>query len=301
MKVLFNIVLLFVITSSFSQNKVYEKLQKRLPFLIQFNEAFDNLDNYPECDEKECQYKKIPIYYTYQEAYPFIKDFALVKFKGKYGIIDKKGGFIVEPIYDKIKFVDGDVKFEDNLCFSFRYGKIVNSCEIIHWDPITYIKVQFVEKNKYQIIDKINNKKSQVYDSIAFNGKYYIVKKNEKWGVIEYDSIFKQVINFKYKDAKFINYHIALLNNANLWEYYKIVTKPKLIIRTKILCEPYGCLDTKLVGIFKTENGKYNLLYDDKSIFEEFDYFDYTGIYGLQDNKIYVIKDKVKQILYTLD
>jgi hypothetical protein len=142
-----------------------------------------------------------------------------------------------------------------------------------------------VEKNKYQI-NVGQNIKSQVYDSIVFNSENFLVKKNNKWGVIQYDSIFKEVINLKYKDAKFINYRIALLNNTNLWEYYKIDTKPKLIIKTKILCEPNGCSDNKLIGIFKTENGKYNLLYDDKSKFEEFDYFDYTGIYGMKDNKI---------------
>lgn len=300
MKTLFNFFFLLVITSTLSQNKVYEKLHKRLPYLIQFKEAFDNLDNYPECNEKECQYKKIPIHYTYQEAYPFIKDFALVKFKGKYGIIDKKGGFIVEPIYEKIEFVDGNINFDKKLCFSLRYGTIGNPCEIVHWDPKIFIGIQFVKNNKYQIVDRMNNIKSQVYDSITSNGKYYLVKKNEKWGVIEYDSIFKQVINLKYKDAKFINYRIALLNNANLWEYYKIDTKPKLIIRTKILCEPFGCLDNKLVGVFKTDNGKYNLLYDDKSTFEEFEEFDYTGIYGMQDNNIYIIKNKQKQLLYIL-
>lgn len=301
MKTLYNIIFLFVITTSLSQNVKLEKLHRKLPYLIQFNEAFDNLDNFPECNEKECQYKKAPIYYTYQEAYPFIKNFALVRFKGRYGIIDRKGGFVVEPIYEKISFVDGDVKFDDKLCFSFREGKIVNNCEFICGYPKTYVGVEFVENNKYQIIDKIKNLKSQVYDSIASDGKYYLVKKNNKWGVIEYDSIFKQVVNLKYKDAKFINYRIALLNNANLWEYYKIGTKPKLLIRTKILCEPYDCLDNKLIGVFKTENGKYNLLYDDKSTFEEFDYINTSGIYGLQDNKIYVLKNKLKQLLYTLD
>lgn len=301
MKAFYNIIFLFVITSSFSQNKVYEKLQKRLPYLIQFNEAFDNLDNYPECNEKECQYKNIPIYYTYQEAYPFIKEFALVKFKGKYGIIDKKGGFFLEPIYEKIKFEDGNVKFDDKLCFSFREGKIVNSCEFICYYPKTYIGVQFAEYNKYQIIDKMKNIKSQVYDSIVSNDKFYLVKKNKKWGVIKYDSVFEQVTNIKYKNAKFINNRIALLSNANFWEYYKIDTKPKLLIRTKILCEPYQCLDDKLIGIFKTEKGKYDLLYYDKSTFEEFEYINTSGIYGLQDNKIYVIKNKLKQLIYTLD
>ncbi|MBC5836245.1 hypothetical protein G6N05_15255 [Flavobacterium sp. F372] len=301
MRTLYNIIILFVITSSFSQNKVYEKLQKRLPYLIQFNEAFDNLDNYPECTEIDCQYKKVSINYIFEEAYPFIKNFALVKFNGKYGIIDKKGVFLVEPIYETIKFHDGDVKFDEKLCFSFRYGKIVNSCDFICGYPKTYIGIQFVENNKYQIIDKINKIKSQVYDSIASNGKYYLVKKNEKWGVIKYDSIFKQVINLKYKNAKFINYGIALLNSDNLWEYYKVDIKPKLILTTKILCEPYVCVDDKLVGVFKTKNGKYNLLYNDKSIFEEFDSIDYTGIYAMRDNKVYIIKNKLKQLLYILN
>jgi hypothetical protein len=190
----------------------------------------------------------------------------------------------------------------NNICFSFREGKIklVKSSEFTCYYPKTNVYIKNVEKNKYQI-NVGQNIKSQVYDSIVFNSENFLVKKNNKWGVIQYDSIFKEVINLKYKDAKFINYRIALLNNTNLWEYYKIDTKPKLIIKTKILCEPNGCSDNKLIGIFKTENGKYNLLYDDKSKFEEFDYFDYTGIYGMKDNKIYIIKNKQKQLLYILN
>ena len=174
-----------------------------------------------------------------------------------------------KSIFERTYF---EIKFDDKLCFSFREGKIVNSCEFICYYPKTYIGVQFAEYNKYQIIDKMKNIKSQVYDSIVSNDKFYLVKKNKKWGVIKYDSVFEQVTNIKYKNAKFINNRIALLSNANFWEYYKIDTKPKLLIRTKILCEPYQCLDDKLIGIFKTEKGKYDLLYYDKSTFEEFEY-----------------------------
>ena len=302
MKILFNLFFLFVATSSFSQNVAYQKLHKRLPYLIQFNTAFDNLDNYPECNEKDCQYKKIPINQTYQEAYPFINEFALVKSKGRYGIIDKKGEFIVEPLYSNIEFVGGSIKFNEKICFSFRNGKTYDSCEYpICGYPVTYGGIESVKNNKYQVFDRIKKKRSQAFDSIVSAGMHYLVKKNDKWGVLEYDSIFKQTISHKYKDAKFINFHIALLNHANLWEYYKIDKNAKLIAKTKILCEPYECIDDKVIGVFKTENGKYNLLYNDKSTFEEFDFINPGGLYGLKENKIYVIKNKSKHLLYSFN
>jgi len=261
------IIFILNFTIAYSQNENYKELLRALPYITNFKNLPDDTSLYPECNGIDCSYPKMPIYYTYQSAYPFIKGYALVQYHGKYGVIDNSRRFIIEPFFSNIKFIDNCIKFDDKTAFSFDTGRINNCDEINCPFPVIEVSIKKNENGKYQLIDrKEKNLLKTPLDSIdnfcygeigisAHYSRFYIIKKDNKWGVLDSGDNYKQIIGFKYLDAKFIgSNYLALKSNLNYWYYYaNREGKLKFILRSKILCEKYYCYDKNAIGVYIKE------------------------------------------------
>ncbi|MEO6632872.1 MAG: WG repeat-containing protein, partial [Mucilaginibacter sp.] len=128
----------------------------------------------------------------FEEAYPFVGKYALVKEHGKYGIINRKGDYVIKPAYDKFypDFKNNVVSFDFSpLSFSFSFGKFVMLSEKqrgMIGEPAGPQMSNYKESNKFGIILRGNNRMPAIYDSVLCVGfNYEILMKDGKIGLVD--------------------------------------------------------------------------------------------------------------------
>ena len=204
----------------------------------------------------ECQYDSI-------EALKGIKNVILSKKNGKYGIIDHVGTVIIENEYTSIKPISD--RYEDGYIVKDQKGK---------YGVINYTKSVALE-NKYDDI-------KQKYEK----GKYYIVKENGKWKII--DSEGKDYLNGKYDDIVAINNDNAIVKEENKYgvvsisdgkilldinyDYIDYATNNDYIVKNNSKCGVIDSNGNKLVD-FKYSN----IVYRDSANLYEASNEDYTS------------------------
>lgn len=241
----------------------------------------------------------------YQEAYPYQKDYAVVKQGNKYGIINRKGKFVVTPIYSDFHIPDDQysVVFEDGSYFNFASGKqeTTEFGEADRWYPETYA-YKVGEKFGIKVKGNINNVEIKgeinikpVYDSILYTSyKYIIAEYNGKYGII--DTVGNTILPFQY--ASFVNssydylYYFALKKDSYWYYYFNL----KQLFKSKY--EPVELRKNK--HIFKIKK-LYNFFDDSGKVMlpQNYKYISGRGCLAVDKrNKIVFLDSKGKAFVY---
>lgn len=206
---------------------------------------------------------KIIVEYKYDEVTPFYNNIAIIRAKGKYGIIDINGKEVVTPKYDYIyNFNEKLAKVE----VKGKYGIIdINGKEIVtpKYDYVNDFKkgiASFSIKDKWGCIDK-NGKEIIIpkYDDIGnFSNGLAYVKKGNKYGYIDESGNIK--INFDYEDAtEFTEKGFAIVRKSEI--VYIIDKKEKVI---KKIGEIEGNIE--MFGIKSSLTSTYPTLLTDETL-----------------------------------
>ncbi len=91
-----------------------------------------------------CDYKtKLKIPYNFDFSSQFHGDYAIVQLEGLYGIIDKKGTYVVEPIYEELSWFEGLVMCKKE----GEYGLIkMDETEVL---PLKYDKIELTNDRAF--------------------------------------------------------------------------------------------------------------------------------------------------------
>jgi len=130
---------------------------------------------------------------NYEEAYPFLNDYAVVKINGKYGFVDKKENLIIPAMYD-YAFVQPRGGLEvtlnnDKFLIDLKNNRlpIVYGCGsgggLIGW-PYRY--TIYEEDNKYGVLLSRQSFIPPIYDSISLIDYSFILtvmNSNGKYGI----------------------------------------------------------------------------------------------------------------------
>ncbi len=157
--------------------------ENRLPVLI--NGKWRNADGDLNIGSK--QYDELKTYFDGHVA---------VKINGKWGVINKKEEFLIQPIYDEIALDELDICYRQ-------------SCSFVK------------DGTKYYLF-KDGEKLENSYDGAkVFNETGYgAVKQGGKWGFINTDG--EVVINYKFDDALSFSYNLAAVKVGDLWGYINV-------------------------------------------------------------------------------
>ena len=258
----------------------------------------------------------------FDTAYPFVgRKSTIIRVNNKFGIIDRTGVLIVEPIYYSFQlwhtsFRENFVAFDNSSehVFDLLNGKYINPGygEEDPYIPRTTL-VSFVGKNKKYGINKIidtNYHSPQrvirsIFDTIYLvNLNSIIAKKNNRIGIVNgYNDL---ILPFSYDDIILSNPHeysfpdLIGLKRKNIWQYYKLEKKPRLILESKFKCWNMGeVLIKDAFGIYNN-SGKYNILfYSGNSMKQDFDWISDNGTVAINNQKVYIIgEDGVPFIYY---
>ena len=182
-----------------------------------------------------CEYDSI-------NALKGVENSLLTEKSGKLGIIDNVGSVIIDNKYREIKPIS--TRFED--------GYIVKN-EDNQYGVITYTKTVAVEE-KY---DAIKN----VYGG----GKYYIVKENDNWEVVDTEG--NKYLDGDYEDIISIAGENAIIENDGNYGVVSI-TSEKNVIDIKYDSITYAEGNKYIVA----DNGKYGIIDDTKKILVDLKY-----------------------------
>ena len=126
--------------------------------------------------------------YESVEGLPYKEGELLVKLEGKYGVINNKGNYLVEPKYDQI-IVDNYTTEEDG----YKYAGYIVSGTTENGYRYGYVDVEgkVLLETEYTEISRIINIKdnNNIYLIIAQNGQYGMIKNQEQIIENEYQSI----------------------------------------------------------------------------------------------------------------
>ncbi|MHA7058825.1 WG repeat-containing protein [Aquimarina sp. M1] len=238
-------------------------------------------------------------------AYPFFYKNAIIKQDGKYGIIDKTGAFLIEPLYDDFELAPYEnesyiVIFNDDVIVNLYNGN--TNASYIYCAEVIPTLYAFQGKNKKFGVKK--ERKTIVrpkYDTILAIGYEFIVaSKNKYLGIIDVKG--KCLVNFEYEEAQyseyaegFSTYPIVGLRKNKTWTYFE---KGKEILKSEYKCENFSVLLENAVGVFTT-NGKKNVLFKNENIMKkEYDFISNNGLVGRIDNNIFLLKSDGSDELY---
>ncbi|WP_415325672.1 hypothetical protein [Chryseobacterium sp. MMS23-Vi53] len=251
--------------------------------------------------------KKKIFSYGYTIAYPFVGKSALVKYNGRWGIIDKNGKFIFysDSYGVKLSSYEKYVILEDGM-YDLLSGTPKENA-IYCAEPATPDYFVLKAKNgKYNLNNEKNEPifKTEVDSIIKQQDLLYkgnsirnllIVKKKNKYGLRNTDG--HEILKIKYENAKFVGNYFMLFEN-NTWNYY-VYENNKLNL---ILSTPFECItpayQVGVIGAFKKDN-KYNLLkVNGEILLESFDYINDDATFGIKENTLVIFDSKVNYYTY---
>ncbi len=256
----------------------------------------------------------------FQIAYPFVgRKSTLIKTDNNFGIIDMNGNFLTKPIYKVFQLFHSPMRenfvalCSTNDCSSFRVFDLSKGDYVVPGlgcaEPYFERKrlISFKGKNKkYGIIKLDQNYQNEkiilepVFDSIYYIKQNLIIaKKNSKIGIIDENN--KPLLPFTYDKLILStqNSEVIGLKNKKTWEYYNVLDKPVLVLKSKFECENIGeIIINNGFGIYKS-NGKYNILFKDvTSLNKNYDWISDKGTVAIDNNKVYLFGEEKTPFLY---
>ena len=242
---------------------------------------------------------------VFQEAYPFYKDVAIVKYNDEYNLIDRKGEFIL-----KQKIPDFAYKPSINInqpflvhfgnAFTHIYDSLENPWEVSR---------QISSRSSYTAYKSENSKFGfSCYDSfetvqfppkydtiISLTENYVLAKISSKFGLE--DTASRVIIGFDYDEALPLNTqnvfnlsqnYFAFRKNQN-WYYFD--RTGKLILKSKTKVNRIAKDSDKIIGSVKTRE-KFSVLYTDGTVGDfQMDSISENVNIGFKGNEIYFIND----------
>jgi hypothetical protein len=183
----------------------------------------------------------------FEAAYPFYQQYAVVKDSGKYGIINKKGDFVVPPRFSGFYLDDYPfgIVFSSEMFFDLQTGKL-DTFRYGEIDPYLGMNYSYTEGGKYSIVIKGRKKTRAIYDSILFaDRRFVVVKKGGKYGFI--DTSGAVLIPIRYVDIILSRPDYFALKKGSEWYYYRGLTllfhhpfQPIALISNKFIFEVKG-------------------------------------------------------------
>ncbi len=254
---------------------------------------------------------------TFDSAYPFVKNAAVVVVGGKHGIIDRTGKWLVKPYvcafvlpsYDDHVAIFRSAANDRYKEFTYNLQtKKPNDSYIGCAEPAAPENYFFKDgKGPYGVKNLAENKiliKPQ-YDSIY--GIYLsgaVIVRTKNIGVVnlnnqiiiplEYDNITRRGGNYP------IATKIIGLHKNNTWEYFDLTNLSKAaILKSTHKCHILeGLVLKNALGIYK-ENNKYNILFKDSSTLPTaYDWISDNGLIALNNNNVYILKDNKSAYLF---
>ncbi len=134
---------------------------------------------------------------TYEDIGTFSNGYLAAKENGKWGVIDKKINWILEPQYDEIIMDELGRAFAQNALFA-KNGEEV-----------------FLLSNEFEVIAGPFDNARPFSDT-----GYAAVKKDDKWGFI--DNFGNKVIDYKFDNALSFGQHLAAVQIDDLWGYINL-------------------------------------------------------------------------------
>lgn len=248
---------------------------------------------------------------NFEEAYPFIGKCALVKANGKYGIIDLKGNYIIEPTY-----IDYDLPpyedechliiFTEDFIFDLNAGTKSDNGYIICEEPAVPEFRTFTLHNKYGIKNNTNETIIEAkYDSVIdIHFDFFVLKLNNNIGVINAKN--ETIIDFKYEEATFSrdDYYTTPqtigLKKGNTWTYFELPKSTKNgILSSKHQCFQMHALALEnAIDVFKKRN-RFNILFKNgKKLNKYYNWISNNGLVGTRNKVVYFINQDGSSNLY---
>lgn len=242
---------------------------------------------------------------VFEEAYPFYKDVAIIKYNNEYNLIDRKGEFILKqkiPDFAYKPTVNTDQPFLVNFgnAFTHIYDSLVNpwevSSQIANRSSYTTYKS---ENNKYgfSCSDRFRTMESSPkYDTIiSLTENYVLAKINNKFGLE--DTVSRVVIDFDYDEALPLNKENVFNLSQNFFAFrkkqnwYYFDRTGKLILKSKTKVDRISKDSDKIIGSVKT-NEKFSVLYTDGTLCDfEMDSISENVNIGFKGNESYFLND----------
>ncbi len=308
------IYILLIITST-----IINAQQSQFPFSTRVLSRFLALsksDIKPKCENDKFYYfeNNIKIFAAgFNVAYPFVGKSALVKNKGKYGIIDLKGNYLVKPIYNNFTLPSYDtnlVIFTEDYIFDLQTGKQDHNGYIYCAEPAIPNFSKFKnKKGKYGIYKHKWNKKTVLikpkYDEILdIYFQYFVVKLKEKIGVISpQDSIIMPFIYDDFIVSRGDYYRspqtIGLKKNQ-VWYYQSISenTNKKIVESSYKIYNTNNIALKNALGIFKINNQVNILFVNGKTLKSNYKKLSFNGLIGIKNGHVYYLNPDGSDSLY---
>jgi len=248
--------------------------------------------------------------YGFEMAYPFVGQTAVVKYKGRWGLIDRSGKFIYYSESDypvKLTSYEQYAVFDNTIMYDLSSGTLQKH-SIYCAEPATPDYFLTTSKTgKYNLRNKKNEKvfKTELDTIIARSALLYegnsgrnilIVKKKNKYGLFHTNG--SEILQTQYENARFIGNYIMLLQNKR-WNYYLYQNNQlNLILSTPVECIT-PAYQAKVIGAFK-KGSRYNLLkINGESLTENFDYIGGNATYGVKENALMIFDSDANYYTYT--
>lgn len=267
-------------------------------------------------------------YKAFQVAYPFSGCNSTVVGDGKrFGILNRKGNFLVQPLYDL--FRTGSTLSRKSVVFLDGFDSMFTEDNIYDLDNCEFVEIEIPgepvgakniysykgENNKYGIKDyneysKLKTLIEPIFDSVYvirhsynFKSKLIVANKRNEIGIVnEFNEI---ILPFNYSDitvskSEYSQLRIIGLKKDNVWEYYSLGNTPELILKSKFRCTNIDniCIKNAL-GIYETKSKKFNILFrNGSSLKKEYDWISDNGALAIDNSKVYIIGGDGVPFLY---
>lgn len=187
-----------------NENGKYGTLESNSDVVIK--PIYDEISNFDDMKDENIQTYHPNIVNLHWLHNYYGNEYAIVEYKGKYGVVNRENEMLAKPIYDSIsKLFNGFsvIKLDD------KYGYMNDKFEVVQKpifkDAREFLEdvafVQFNSNSKWGCINKeMELKISDVYDEIyGINNGFARTFKDGKWGYI--DSSCNVVVSSKYDYA----------------------------------------------------------------------------------------------------
>ncbi|WP_420320216.1 hypothetical protein [Flagellimonas sp.] len=235
-------------------------------------------------------------------AYPFFEKAALVQEEGKYGIIDRNGGFLIEPVHETFELApfphEAHIVIFKDLVFDLNTGH--KTSHYLRDEEPAPPKIQkgikWSQKSDYEFISKN-------YDSIIAIGVDFVLVSNKgKIGIADLDG--NPLSEQDYEEVQFTEkYPHGIISTIGLrkekrWHYFQ---NGKKFLESPYACQRFDVELPNAVGVFY-KNKRYKVLFKDGGISKKgYDLISKNALAAKRKNKTYLLNGDGKARLLHQD
>lgn len=253
----------------------------------------------------------------FQEAYPFFRDVAVVKYDDKYNVINRKGDFLIkEPIFDFIKGkphlnpnYPNEVRLNNQYVHSYDAIKKRSEDESSEFRSLRSLSIYKSKNSKYGITcqDRLGELQFPAkYDTVVSVSENFILAKiNGKYGledlstqvIVPYE--YDEVIPFNKQNKRNIQSFLGFRKGKH-WFYFD--WSGKLMVKTSFKVDVIASGSSEIIGAVK-KDGTLGVLYKNGDFKDfKFDKVSESVNIGFIGNDIYFINDnKTISKYYSID